>query len=175
MLYFITRALRATKVLEIGHAEGYTAFYLANAVKDNAIRYGVKDPMYYGIDIVKTSDVREALTKHALPNTIFNMDSADLTSDMFGDTVFDLIFQDGAHDTEHVLKEMEVLYPRLRGAGRGYWIFHDCYGPSEEGYHRIVQSDKYQFESCRLWDDVYGISIMRKMEGYKYGKRFWTP
>ena len=52
MMYFLIRALRCEKVLEIGTAQGYTALYMASAVRDNAVRFQYRNPMYYGIDIV---------------------------------------------------------------------------------------------------------------------------
>ncbi len=173
MLYFFLRALRAEKVLEIGHAEGYTAFYLANAVKDNGIRHELRAPMYYGVDIIKTDEVRGKLTTEGLPNTILNLDSALITPETFAGVEFDVIFQDGAHDKDHVVKEMEVLYPQLKGNGRGYWIAHDCYGPAEEGFYEIMKNPAYKFEYCRLWDEIYGLAILRKMDGYDYNTRYW--
>lgn len=175
MLYFLVRALGCEKVLEIGHAEGYTSYYLANGVKDNGIRYGMKDNMYYGIDIIQTEKVKKCLTDKDLPNTILQLDSMELKPETFGQT-FDLIFQDGNHDTEHVLAEMENMYPSLKGEGKGYWIFHDCYGPAEEGFRELVKlidAGKYKFEWCTLFS-VYGLAILRKMEGYDYEKRHWT-
>jgi len=97
MLYFIARAMGAEQVLEIGHAEGYTGFYLANAVKDNGQRFGMKGNMYYGIDIVQTNRVRECFQTWNLPATIINMDSMTLPGPL-KDIKFDLIFQDGCHE-----------------------------------------------------------------------------
>lgn len=175
MLYFLARAIESHQIIEVGHAEGYTSRYLAQAVKDNGLRYQVTSGMYYGIDIVQTEKVRDALTKLELPNTIINMDSINLNKDTFSDNQFDLIFQDGAHDEEHVLHELEVLYPKLKGDGKGYWIAHDVYGPSEEGYVKILKMipKKYNFEFCRIWSSSYGLGIFRKMDGYDYNKRYW--
>ena len=175
MLYFLARAIEAHRILEIGHAEGYTAFYLAHAVKANGFRYQVKDGQYYGIDIVRTEAMKEDLAKYNLPVTIMNLDSMNITQETFNGVTFDLIFQDGAHDEEHVLYELETLYPQLRGEGRGYWLFHDCYGPAEEAFHKIMKMipNKYNFEWCRLWSSAYGLGILRKMEGYDPEARFW--
>jgi len=170
MLYFFARAIETHKILEIGHAECYTAWYLANAVQDNGIRYQVKDGQYYGIDIVQTDLAIERLK--GLPVTIMNLDSANLTKDTFKDITFDLIFQDGAHDTEHVLYELETLYPQLKGEGMGYWIFHDSAGPAEEAWHKVIKNDKYKFEYVRILSP-YGLSIMRKIEGIDPEKRYW--
>jgi len=176
MLYFLVRGLCCEQILEIGHAEGYSAFYLAHGVKDNGTRFKMAGNHYYGIDIVQTESVREKLEKCNLPVTIMNKDSMTLTPETFKGITFDMIFQDGNHDTEHVLYEMETMYPQLKGKGRGYWIFHDCFGPAEEGFRKLIElikQKKYDFEWCRL-DCVYGLAILRKMEGYDYDKRHWT-
>jgi protein-L-isoaspartate O-methyltransferase len=173
MLYFFARAIEAHKILEIGHAECYTSWYLANAVKDNGLRYQVPDGQYYGIDIVQSDNAKEKLK--GLPATIINMDSINLNNETFKDIKFDMIFQDGAHDTEHVLHELEVLYPQLKGEGQGYFIMHDVYGPSEEAFHKLIPllNTKYNFEWCRIWSSAYGLGILRKMDGYDPEKRYW--
>lgn len=174
MLYFLVRAFGSEQVLEIGHAEGYSSWYLANAIKDNATRFKMEDNRYYGIDIVQTESVKEKLKD--LPAVVMNLDSMKITPETFKDITFDLIFQDGNHDTEHVLYELKTLYPQLKGEGRGYWIFHDCYGPAEEGFQevlKLIKNGTYNFEFVRLFDSNYGMAIMRKMEGYDESKRYW--
>lgn len=173
MLYYITRAIGAEHVLEIGMAEGYTSYYLANAVKDNGTRYGMHGNMYYGVEILgKANTVREELNKLGLPNNIKVMDSAEITPETFKDVTFDIIFQDGNHETEYVVNEVETLYPQLKGEGNGFFICHDVYGPAEEGVHQIINNPKYNWEYIRICE-IYGIAILRKMDGYKEGKR-WT-
>jgi protein-L-isoaspartate O-methyltransferase len=176
MLYFLTRAFLCEKVLEIGTAEGYTSHYLAHAVNDNARRHEYKNAMFYGIDLVKTDFVREMLDKEKLPNTIIKMDSLDLTMETFKDIKFDLVFQDGCHDGSHVIHEFLTLWPQLREKGKGYWIFHDCYGPAEEAFMELISYLKNDnIEWIRLDDNIYGLAILRKMEGYDYERRHWTP
>ena len=175
MLYFLARALCVEQVLEIGHAAGYTSYYLANAVKDNAARFKMDGNMFYGVDIIQNAFTSDRLEKAGLPHKLIEMDSINLTPDTFKDITFDIIFQDGCHDTEHVLYELETMYPQLKGEGKGYWIFHDCYGPSEEAFHEIMKMNKegkYNFEWVRLFS-VYGIAILRKMDGYDESKRYW--
>jgi SAM-dependent methyltransferase len=179
MLYFLARALCVEKVLEIGHAEGYTSRYLAHAVKDNARRFGLSHCRYYGIDIAQTEKTKDNLIKEGLPVEVYNLDSLGLPGPLSG-LEFDMIFQDGAHDTEHVIHEFETMWPQLRGEGKGYWIFHDCYGPAEDGFREILQ-DHRRHPSCRRWpfayefvriDCVYGMAIMRNMAGYDE-KKHW--
>ena len=115
MMYFLARAICAERILEIGHAEGYTAFYLANAVKDTGIRFQCSSNCrYYGIDIAKTEDLRKILEDRNLPATIIKKDSLSLAPDDFEGIIFDIIFQVGCHDAEHILHELKVLYPKLK-------------------------------------------------------------
>lgn len=172
MLYFLVRALGCEKILEIGHAEGYTAYYLAHALKDNGIRYGMKENMYYGIDIAQTEKVDKNLTEANLPHIIYNLDSMRLPGPL-KDITFDLIFQDGNHDTEHIVYEMKTMYHQLKGDGKGYWIFHDCFGPAEEAWHTIIKDPMFKWEYCRIFC-VYGLAILRKMDGFDEDKRYWS-
>ncbi len=176
MLYFLLRELGAEQVLEIGHAEGYTAFYMANAVRDNGVRYGMAGNKYYGIDIAQTESVRQKFAELGLPVDIRNMDSIDLTPETFKGILFDVIFQDGCHDREHVLHELKTLYPQLKGKGQGYFIMHDIFGPVEETFHEVMQLIKdgvYQFEYIRFFTP-YGLAILRKMEGWDEKGRHWA-
>lgn len=175
LFYFLLRDIGAEQVLEIGHAEGYSSHYLAHAVKDNGIRFQMPGNKYYGIDIVQTEKVRKDLEDEGLPVDIRNLDSMKLTPETFKDITFDVIFQDGCHDTEHVLYEIKTMYPQLKGNGRGYWIMHDALGPAEEGFHEIKKlcdAGVFQFEYVRIFS-TYGLCIFRKMEGWDESKRYW--
>jgi len=92
MLYFLVRQFGCEQILEIGHAEGYSSFYLAHGVKDNATRFKMWGNHYYGIDIVQTDKVRENLEAEGLPVTITNKDSMTLDETSFPGMVFDMIF-----------------------------------------------------------------------------------
>jgi hypothetical protein len=175
MLYFLLRDIGAEQVLEIGHAEGYTAHYLANAVKDNGTRFGMKDNKYYGIDIVQTEKVRSALEAKGLPVDVRNVDSMTLSPETFPGLLFDVIFQDGCHDTDHVLHEFKTMWPQLKGEGKGYWIAHDVFGPSEDGMKKIkhlLDDGIYKGEYIRIFS-CYGLMIIRKMDGWDESKLHW--
>ena len=175
MMYFLLRDLGVEQVLEIGHAEGYTARYLASAVKDNAVRFGMAGNKYHGIDIVQTEKVRAALEYDKLPVDIRCLDSMLLTPETFGKT-FDVIFQDGCHDTEHVVHEFRTMWPTLKGEGKGYWIMHDVFGPAEEGARvvkALVDAGAYNAEYVRIFS-CYGLGIFRKMDGWNPEKRHWV-
>ena len=169
ILYFLIRQFGCEQVLEVGHAEGYTSYYMANGVKDNAIRFGMAGNRYYGIDIVQTDKVREQLLAKDLPVTLINMDSMTLSKDTFPEIVFDLVFIDGNHDKEHILHEFTTLWPQVKGEGKGHIVLHDVYGPGEEGCQAVLDKLKIEntsVEFIRL-GGMYGLLIIRKMEGYK--------
>lgn len=178
MLYFFARAIGAEKVLEIGHAEGYSSHYLAHAVTDNATRFKMEGNKYYGIDIRGNEQFENEIKKHKLLAEIQLKDSMTLSPDSFPNEVFDIIFQDGNHDTEHVVHEFKTMWPQLKGNGNGYWIAHDVFGPAEEGWHEIKNKiigamPLGSVEILRIFCP-YGLAIIRKMEGFDNNKRFWV-
>lgn len=169
MLYFMMRSIGCEQALEIGMAEGYTSYYMAHAIKDNATRYQMNGNRYYGIDIAQVERTEAALKKEGLPVNCYWLDSMKLPGPLAGIT-FDIVFQDGCHDKEHVLYEFETMYPQLKGDGKGYWIAHDCFGDPERnavyGVDEIIRRIKagvYDMEYCRIWD-IYGLAIFRKMD-----------
>ena len=168
MMYFLVRQFCCEQILEIGHAEGYTSFYLAQGVKDNGTRFKMSGNKYYGIDIVQTETVREKLLGAGLPVTLEHRDSMTLTKDTYPGVTFDLIFQDGNHDKEHIMYEFETMWPQLKGMGNGYWLAHDVYGPGDEGCQAVI--DKIYNENIPVefirFGGMYGLLVIRKMEGY---------
>lgn len=175
ILYFLARQFGSEQILEIGHAEGYSSFYLAHAVKDNGTRFGMTGNRYYGVDIVQTETTKEKLEKEGLPVTVVNMDSMLLKPETFNVT-FDMIFQDGNHSAEYVVAEFENLWPALKAKGDGYWIAHDSEGPAWEGcrqLRRILKEKQIPHDIISLGGQ-YGLMIIRKMEGFDYDKNPWA-
>ena len=175
MLYFLVRQFGCEQVLEIGHAEGYSSFYLAHGVKDNGTRFGMQGNKYYGIDIVQTEKVRNNLRAEGLNVSVEEKDSMTLSSESFPGVVFDMIFQDGNHDAEHVMYEFKAMWPQLKGGGYGYWVAHDVYGPAEEGCKELlsyIHDQNIPVEFIRF-GGMYGLLIIRKMEGYDPSKWAW--
>jgi len=175
MLYLLVRQFGCEQILEIGHAEGYSSFYLAHGVKDNATRFKMAGNHYYGIDIVQTDKVRENLLAEGLPVTIINKDSMTLDETSFPGLIFDIIFQDGCHDTEHVVYEFNAMWGQLKDKGNGYWIAHDAAGPAWEGCNeikRLLIERNIPHEVITL-GGAYGLMIIRKMEGFDYNDNPW--
>ena len=175
MLYFLVRQFGCEQILEIGHAEGYSSFYLAHGINDNATRFQMWGNHYYGIDIVQTDRTREKLEAEGLPVTILNKDSMTLDANTFPGKVFDMIFQDGCHDEEHVVYEFDAMWPQLKDKGCGYWVAHDAEGPAWEGCNtikRLLKEREIPHEVITLGGS-YGLMIIRKMEGFDYNDNPW--
>jgi len=175
MMYFLVRQFGCEQILEIGHAEGYSAFYLAHGLQDNATRFGMKDNHYYGIDVVQTDVVTEKMASEHLPATIINKDSMTLTKDTFPGIVFDLIFQDGCHDEEHIVYEFNTMWPQIKDNGNGYWIAHDAEGPGWHGCRaikRILKEQNIPHEVITLGGQ-YGLMIIRNMKNFDYENNPW--
>ena len=169
MFYFLIRAMGCEQALEIGVAEGYSSYYMAHAIKDNATRYQMFGNKFYGIDIALQKNTVENLEADGLPVELHEMDSMDLPGPMAG-VVFDIVFQDGCHDKEHVVHEFKTMYPQLKGDGKGYWICHDCFGDPERNavlgvaeIKRLVDEGFYNMQYCEFWD-IYGLAVFRKMD-----------
>lgn len=175
MMYFLVRQFGCEQVLEIGIAQGYTSWYLCHGVKDNMTRFNMQGNMYYGVDIIDRSEaVKPHLDAANLPNTILQMDSIDITPDTFKEVRFDMIFQDGGHDTEHVVHEFKTLWPQLKPDC--YWLAHDTMGPAEEGcreLRRMIKEKSIPVEYIQL-GGMYGLMIIRKLEGVDPEKRYWV-
>ena len=177
LLYWWIRAIGAAKVMEIGIAQGYTSWFMAEAVKDNGIRYGFKGK-YIAVDIADKTPLFQPSIDDGLPIEVWTMDSKDIIigaedkPGVLAAGTYDLIFQDGWHNTKHCLKELEYIYPALKSKGDGYMVAHDVYSWCEEYYKIITTDPKYKWETIRLMNN-YGLAIMRKMDDYDYTKVHW--
>ena len=177
LLYWWARAIGAANIMEIGIAQGYTSWFLAEAVKDNGVRYGFKG-RYIAVDIADKTPLFQPMIDDGQPIEVWTMDSKDIICAPSGGKgviqpgTFDMIFQDGWHNTKHCLKELDYIYPALKERGEGYLVAHDVYSWCEDYYKVITTDPKYKWETIRLMNN-YGLAIMRKMEGYDYKKIFW--
>lgn len=170
MLYWFTRGISAKLVVEIGVAEGYTSFFLANAVQDVMIRQGETNYKYIGIDTHIRAEYTDPIKNAYSIAAFWEMNSLDVTPNMFNEQQIDLIFQDGCHDTDHCLKELELFYPLLKDKGNGYIIMHDVHYLCEEYFEIVRKDNRYKFEYVRMIEN-YGLAICRKMDNYNYEKK----
>ena len=166
LLYSLARCCGATRALEIGVCKAWTSFFLAMGVKENADRHGVSSH-YFGVDIsTEIKDFEKMLREKGLEATMLVMDSWDLTKKSFdpeGD--FGIIFIDGWHSEQHLLKEVEITYDMLVDSGRGYMVIHDTHAWVMKPLQKILADKRYNFEYIRFMDN-YGLTILRKMDNY---------
>jgi len=183
MLYWLVRSIGARFVVEIGVCKGWTSYFLAAGVKDNLNRAGLDKTMeeidrnghYYGVDISGALPELEAkLRAKNLPVTMIQKDSYYLTPSDFKTQSFHLVFIDGWHSRQHLLKEFEIMYPLVVKGGSGYIVVHDCYGWVAEPMQEILHDPKYNFEYVRFFDN-YGLAILRIMDGYVDDPKKWWP
>lgn len=173
LLYWLTRCCGAKYALEIGVCKGWTSYFLASGVKDNMTRLG-GGGQYFGIDVAEIIvELQEKLRAKGLPVTMLKMDSWDITPESFGDkdpafkgaSKFGIAFIDGWHSEQHLLKEIDLVYPLLVDRGRGYMVIHDTYGWVMDPMQKVMKNPKYKFEFIRF-EDNYGLTILRKMDNY---------
>jgi len=175
LFYWLLRSLGGVNAIEIGVAQGYSSFFIASAIKDNNTRYAANGK-YVAIDVMDKSYIFNPLIKEGLPIEVWTIDSVKVTREMLLKAFpagIDLIFQDGWHNTEHCLKELEIYYPHLKGNGNGLWVMHDVHSWCEEYYEIVMKDPRWDFSERIRFLNNYGLAICRKMEGYDYNKRHW--
>lgn len=175
LLYTLGRVIGVQNVLEIGVAQGWSSGFMAWAVKENNVRYGMTGS-YYGIDVQPKPDLARHAAELELPMQliIHPQGSVDFLEQqtLWQPESFDLIFIDGWHNTEYVAKEVALCYPLLKSRGLGYLVMHDIYAYCEEVWKLVVESQHFAWESLRFFDN-YGLGILRKMAGYDHAKVHW--
>lgn len=191
LLYTLGRAIPAYNVLEIGVAEGWSSGFMAWAVKENNIRQAMNGH-FYGLDIGNKEHLQKMHDEAGLESTFIYhpkgsvdfLENKELwpekwkTMDPRG--MFDLVFIDGLHEINYVRREMELIYPLVKGNGAGYIAHHDVYSFMEKLWPEMTERlapdingiMKPAFEHIRFLEN-YGFGLLRKMEGYDYQKEFW--
>lgn len=191
LLYTLGRSIPAYNVLEIGVAEGWSSGFMAWAVKENNTRYGMNGK-YFGLDIGNKDHLQKMHDEAGL-NSQFILHEKGSVDFLEHEELwpiewrnrdhrgfFDLIFIDGLHESNYVRREIELVYPLLKGNGTGYLCNHDVYAFMEALWPEIVAQQapdingvmRPRWEHLRLMEN-YGFGIMRKMEGYDHSKVFW--
>lgn len=187
LLNFLIKASTGINALEIGVAQGYSSYFIAQAIQYNNQRFNMNGK-FIGIDIGDKHDLFKSMQDDGLPVQFIQGDSVEVLPTL-KDIKFDFIFQDGYHNTEHCLKELRLFYPMLKGNGDGYLVIHDVYAQCEEYFKEIIDNNKDNYSYCsstfdfnkyREWHfeyvrflNNYGLAICRKMEGYDFTKEFW--
>lgn len=191
MLYTIGRAIPAYNVLEIGVAQGWSSGFMAYAVHENNIRFGMKGK-YWGLDVDKKDYLQSQHDEKGLPSNFIEhrqgsvhfLEHRELWPQEWRDAdvngLFDLIFIDGLHEAAYVRQEIKLLTPLLKGNGNGYLCNHDVYSFMEGLWPEIVAQEapdakgimRPRWEHIRFLEN-YGFGIMRNMQGYDHEKVFW--
>jgi len=165
LMYWIVRSCDANFAVEIGVCKAYSSYFIAAGIKDNMVRHGCAG-QYYGVDISGELPTLEAkLREKDLPVTMLQMDSWDMTHATFGNNPIGFAFVDGWHSEQHILKEVDLLYPMLKNGGHGYLAIHDTYGWVCKPMQKIMNNPKYKWEYIRFFNN-YGFTLLRKMEDY---------
>jgi len=166
LLYWVVRCCSAKFVLEIGVCKAYTSYFLASGVKDNMTRQANSSGQYWGVDISgEIPGFEKEMREKGLPVTMLQMDSWDITPQLFGGNQLGLAFIDGWHSRQHLLKEVELIYPLLLDNGRGYLAIHDTHGWCIEPMQEVLKDPRYKWEYIRFVDN-YGLTLLRKMDNY---------
>jgi len=168
LLYWLVRSCGATYVAEVGVCKGWASYFMASGVKDNMTRWAVgENGQYYGIDTSGyTKELQEMMREKGLPVTMIQKDSYDLVPEDFKNDKFGLVFIDGWHSRQHLLKEVDFFYPKIHDTGRGYMVIHDCYGWVLEATLEVINNPKYKWEHIRFFDNC-GLAILRRMDNYE--------
>jgi hypothetical protein len=170
IVYMIAALYGFKNILEIGVAEGYGAWYLANAAKENGGHY-------LGIDIIPVWDrVLEPwdikMTRYfegeQLPCRWIESDTKKMTEiPSFADgglDVIDIAYIDGEHQTDTIMHEVnDLIVPKMKGDGWSYLCLDDVVDQGAQGAWAILKKDP-RFEACGFHPNG-GFGILRYMEG----------
>jgi SAM-dependent methyltransferase len=162
LLIYLFAIIHGSKnILEIGSAEGYSAYYLAEAAKAN-------DGMYFGIDINPGLVERVDKLLEGLPHKMICADTKKMEKIDFTDSL-DIVWIDGEHTTETVMHEIELVYPLLKDRGFGFIFLHDIVDMGVSGaWLKLTQDER--FESLGL-EANYGLGILRKLDNVRYQEK----
>jgi len=157
VMYLWAKISGAQNILEVGVAEGWGAFYLATAAKENGGKY-------YGIDNHPGSiaETGKKLLAFDLPHYLHFADTKEMNSIDFMDRI-DLAFLDGEHTTAAVLHEIELIYPLMNKRGYGFIFIHDVVDMGNaDAWWKLTQDPRFE-PLCIVHN--YGLGILRCIEG----------
>jgi hypothetical protein len=178
LIYSLIRSQLCLNVVEIGTGYGWCSWFMATAVRENMSRLKQKG-RYLAVDISdRTKDLFEYLKESEdLPIEYIYKSSLDIKPEeyLMDGAPIDLLYQDGNHQTDFNLKELELIYPILKDNGMGYLVCHDMYSWCEEyrwEVEKLIKSGKYPFEHVSfIYND--GLTIYRNMKNYDHNKVYF--
>ena len=168
--YMIASLYQFKNILEIGVAEGYGAWILSNAARENG-------GTYLGIDILPTwTSPREpfgcSMTRffdgEGLPARFIEADTKKLKEipdyNQGGLNEIDLAYIDGEHTTDAILHEVETLIiPKMKGKGWSYICLDDIVDQGAQEAWGILKKD-LRFEAIGFHPNG-GFGILRYLDG----------
>lgn len=163
------RKLNPLTVLEIGTAKGGTLLLWTRLAQPNATIVSIDLPggrFGGGYDKRRAAIYRRFARKdqqlHLLRLDSHAQSTFELTKQLFGCTLVDLLFIDGDHTYEGVKKDWEMYSPLVRPGGMV--VFHDVAGNYEDTQvKRLWDSIKRNFQHREYVTDpggYYGIGIL---------------
>lgn len=121
-LYGLIRAIKPTRILEVGTHKGLTTLMMAHALYDEGIKGKIItcDPNSWDStgNFEKFPALEKYIEFHRKPSMEMNIDEVDF------------IFFDGMHGRIDVAEEISKFIPKL--SPRGVAVFHDCAGDGDE-------------------------------------------
>lgn len=120
----LCKAVNAHTVLETGSFLGHTTAHLATCLQ----RSGGGRLIACEIDPVRAKGVHDRLEALALPDVVFTVYAQDVMEVVarLPEGELDFAFVDDDHTQQHVAREIEALWPKMRV--NGLICFHDVFG-----------------------------------------------
>lgn len=175
MLYTIVKAITAGNALEIGVASGWSSSFISHAIRENNSRFNTNG-RFYGIDCGDKSELQKKHDQMGLPSTFITDEKGSVhylrQQKLWFPEFFQLIFIDGLHVNKYLEAEIDLCYPLLMGAGKGYMVIHDVCAFVQDAWEVTIKNPKYQWEHISFMHN-YGLGILRKMDGYDKKKVWW--
>lgn len=163
MLYLLALLTKAKYILEIGVGLGTTAYWLANAARENGGKY-------YGIEknSKQCGNVNRQFGAYDLPGFVYCMDSNNLDHKFFENEFarIDVALLDGDHTQRAILHEMELVFPLLRSDGKGFIFIHDVTSIKSTHSKKGWDFVKRQYaDLCEYIELPYrlGMGVLRKL------------
>lgn len=170
IMYGMCVAYGFKNILEIGQAEGYTSWYLANAAK----HFG---GTYLGIDIQDTWNrphepfgysLKRYFEGEMVPARFICSDTMlmkEIPSYRDGGLdIIDLAFIDGRHETPYIMHEVyDLILPKIRKEGWGFICLDDIIDQGAQEAWSLIKKDK-QFEHLTMHPNG-GFGILRVKNG----------
>ena len=112
--YFESLRNQSPVVLEIGVLKG-------NSLRSWRDYFG--NGTIYGVD----NQVKALFKEPGLQTFFADQSKPETISELFPDTLFDIIIDDGSHESDHQQKTFDTLFTKLKSGG--YYVIEDIHAP----------------------------------------------